>query len=84
MSAIRKLSITIPVTDESIVDYGLGTPADREAAAQRIEAARLRTRQMWLALPWHVRFMRTFQGRTWEPRLRFTRAMAVLRGQEDE
>jgi hypothetical protein len=48
---IRKATATVLVSDEAIVDGGLGTPEDQAAAAGRIEARAAEAHLRWTELP---------------------------------
>ena len=74
----------VPITDEAIVDFGLGTPEQQQAAAARLHARELETRARWAALPMRVRLTRRLRARTYEPRRRIAHAWAALRGVECE
>lgn len=59
MPEVEQIAAWVPVTDESIVDFGIGTPEEIEAAARRIEVRERAAERRWRALPWRVRAWRT-------------------------
>lgn len=58
---VRKISMWVPVSDEDIVDFGIGTESDQAAAAARIDREREKLDRYWRALPVHVRIARTLR-----------------------
>jgi hypothetical protein len=62
---VTKLSAWIPVTDEAIVDYGIGTPGQQAAAARRLGLHQARARARWLGLPLRVKLWRMLKARRW-------------------
>lgn len=78
--------IYIPLSDEAIVDFGIGTPAEQDAAAARIEARLAASRASWLARPlWQRAWIRLRYHRHWyEARRRLDHAARAIRGIECE
>lgn len=67
---VQKMVGIAYLSDEDIVDYGAGTPAEQDAAYRRIEARREAALYAWLARPiWE---------RAWI-RLRYSRRLAHIR-----
>lgn len=62
---VLKTSYYVPVTDEAIVDYGLGTPAEIASAARRIGLRQARSRAVWRGLPLRVKLARMIRARRW-------------------
>ena len=60
---LRKIAAWLPASDESIVDFSLGTTEEQRAAADRLEARRLEARAAWYALPLRVRVWRQLVAR---------------------
>ena len=56
---VRKNAAYVPVSDEAIVDYELGTAQDQRYAQGRIVYRELRAKARWRALPWWTRLHRT-------------------------
>ena len=83
MSALRKIATWLPVTDEMIVDAGIGSAEDQAAAAARIRARQVADRIRWRALPLRVRLWRSHRWRLVEARWRILTAFAVLRGRHE-
>jgi hypothetical protein len=83
---IRKQYMYLPVLDEDIVDFGIGTPAEQEAAAARIEARRAASRASWLARPlWQRAWIRLrYSSRWYEARHRLDHVARAIRGIECE
>lgn len=63
---VKWISTWIAVTDESIVDFRIGTDAQQAAAAARLEADRARRAAAWRALPARVRIARALRSRRWD------------------
>jgi hypothetical protein len=63
VTEVKKISALVPVSDEDIVDFGIGTQADQEAAAVRIERERVKMERYWRRLPLGVRLARTLRPR---------------------
>jgi len=55
---VHKMTWAVPVSDEAVVDYRLGTIDDQVAAA-RLEERRRERERRWRALPRHKRWIRT-------------------------
>jgi hypothetical protein len=55
---VQKIASWVPVTDEAIVDYQLGTPEEQAAAAARLEALAAERDARWRALPLRTRLYR--------------------------
>ncbi len=55
---IEKLRSYVPVSDEDIVDYQLGTVEEQLEAARRLTERDERIRAAWYALPIYVRAWR--------------------------
>lgn len=79
-----KLSAIVPVSDELIVDAGIGSPQEQAAAAARLEARRQESAARWAALPRRVRIAGTIRARLYEPRHRLHHAAEALRGHDCE
>lgn len=54
---VRKAVAVVQVSDELIVDAGIGSEEDQRAAAARIEARQELDRLRWRALPLHRRLV---------------------------
>lgn len=63
---VKWISTWMHVTDESIVDFGIGTEEQQAAAAARLEADRAARAAAWQALPARVRIARTLRSRRWD------------------
>lgn len=77
---VRRIPTWIPISDESIVDLGIGSVADQAAAAARIEVRRRAVEARWRALPWRVRAGRIARWHWAEARSRLEHAGRALRG----
>jgi hypothetical protein len=77
--SIEKIATWIPVTDEAIVDYGIGTSEQQAAAAARIEEWRRDSQVRWQALPLRVRIARRLRGRYWGIKYRIAATVAGAR-----
>lgn len=62
---VEKISAWIPVSDEMVVDYGIGTPEQIAESSARLEMHRQEDERRWRALPWYVRFARSFRFWRW-------------------
>ena len=82
--SIEYIATVIPVTDEDIVDYAIGTPELQRAAADRLDVGRAELRAYWQALPWWTRLARTVRPRLWGARYRVSHAFRALRGHDCE
>lgn len=80
----EKLAAWIPVSDELIVDAGIGAPEEQAAAAQRIDARLRESRERWRSLPFWIRARRRLVARLYEPRHRIGHAWSALRGVDCE
>lgn len=67
----RYLATWMPVSDEAIVDFAMGSEADQAAAAARLQRDAEKMERRWRSLPRHVRLSRTVRGWYWEQRERF-------------
>jgi hypothetical protein len=70
---VEKLSAWIPVSDEMVVDYGIGTTEQQAESQNRIQARWDELERQWRALPWYVRLERTVRFRVWDLRDRAMR-----------
>lgn len=82
---IERIAAWIPVTDETFVDAGMGTPEQRAEAVARIEARRAETHARWMALPWWERARRRVRHdrRVYEWPRRVALAWDALRGRHE-
>lgn len=77
---VVKLATWLPVTDEMLIDAGLGTP---EMIA-RDNASRAAAQARWLALPFYVRWSRRARSRWSDFRYRLDRAIHAFRDEDFE
>jgi hypothetical protein len=81
--SVNKAICLMTVTDEAIVDYGLGTEDDQREAAARIAARQWAAETHWRGLPRRVRVARRLRARWDRHRARFVLAMDALRGRHE-
>ncbi len=82
---VEKLGYWLPVTDETFIDAGMGTPEQRAEANARIKARWAATHAAWMALPWWERARRriVYNRRRYEWPHRVAVAWDVLRGRHE-
>lgn len=68
---VQKSSAWVPVSDEDIIDFGLGTREQQAAAAARLDREEARQARYWSSLPFHVRLLRTLDYHRSRQRERF-------------
>lgn len=60
---VEKISAWIPVTDEDIVDFHIGTEEQQAAAQARIDRDRRKMDRWWRRIPWYIRAYRVARGK---------------------
>jgi hypothetical protein len=82
---IQKLSAWVPVADEDVLDYLIGSDAEQAAAGERIAARQAESLARWKALPWYEKMRRNamYGRRRYEWPHRLSVAIDVLRGRHE-
>ena len=62
---VRNIATWVSVTDEDIVDFGIGDEATQAAARARLAREEERRAAYWRSLPARVRIARTLRSHRW-------------------